>query len=87
MKVLKIQEIICMDKNGKFAIIKSHSQEELIEAIAELEGLNSCNGCKFNTQFPNYDMDTGKRLENVLMDACYMCSRNMNDRYEPKDNQ
>ena len=48
MKALKIQEIICMDKNRKFALIKSHTQEELIEAIAELEELQnrSCENCK-----------------------------------------
>ena len=29
MKALKIQEIICMDENRKFALVKSHTQEEL----------------------------------------------------------
>ena len=47
MKALKIQEIIGMDKNRKFALVKSHTQEELIEAIAELEELQnrSCSSC------------------------------------------
>ncbi len=57
---------------------------KLDEVIAEFEGLNSCDGCRFNTQFSQYDMDTGERLEDVLIEVCYMCSRNMNDRYEPK---
>lgn len=59
--------------------------KELDEAIAELEGLNSCDGCKWDYKIENIDSQTGYRCDDISPDACYICSRNMNDRYEPKD--
>ena len=82
MKALKIQKIICMYKNRKFALVKSHTQEELIEAIAELEWINSCDGCKWDYKIDNIDSQTGYRCDDISPEACYMCSRNLNDRYE-----
>ena len=60
------------------------------EAIAELEEAmkpKSCDGCKFNYDIDNFDSIDGKRLDSVSPNECYMCSRNMQDRFEPKDTQ
>jgi hypothetical protein len=39
--MLKISNIVHMDKNNKFAIIESSTQEELKDAIKELESLDN----------------------------------------------
>jgi len=67
-------------------------RHNLDEAIAELEELIksvSCNGCKYDIKYPNYDMDTGERLDDLIPKQCWECSRNTrqcDDRYEEKIN-
>lgn len=57
---------------------------ELDEAIAEIEvkDAKSCNGCKHDYDIENFDSVDGKRLDSFRPNECYVCSRNMNDRYE-----
>jgi len=58
----------------------------IASAIAELEAqkAKSCEGCKYNYDIDNFDSIDGKRLDNFRPNECYMCSRNMQDRFELK---
>ena len=62
--------------------------KEIQECIAELEVIQdrSCLGCKHNYEIVNVSAD-GVNLESVFPQDCYMCSRNMNDRYEAKESK
>ena len=56
----------------------------LREQIKELEAQEAkgCDGCKYNYDIDNFDSIDGKRLDSFRPNECYVCSRNMNDRYE-----
>lgn len=52
--------------------------------LEELTKLKTCDGCKHNYDIDNFDSVDGKRLDSFRPNECYMCERNMQDKYEPK---
>lgn len=64
-----------------------YTRYELDEAIAELKELTklkTCDECKHDYLIDNFDSVDGKRLDSFSPNECYICSRNFNDKYEPK---
>ena len=52
------------------------------KGYAEAMKPKTCEGCKFDYDIDNFDSIDGKRLDSFRPNECYMCSRNMQDRYE-----
>ena len=82
MKVLEILELVkkqlFMTEKGLVSIETLADKaiaevEAMQERIKELETPKTCDGCKYDAK--------------EMSKECYMCSRNVNDLYEPKDNQ
>ena len=57
------------------------------ELILELIKPKTCDGCKYDYKIDNIDSKTGYKCDDIFPDACYMCPRNMSDKYEPKDSK
>lgn len=62
------------------------AKDERIKELEEAMKPKTCEGCKFDYDIDNYDIIDGKRLDGFRPNECYICERNMKDRYEPKDN-
>jgi len=70
-KALEILKKI--EKMDGLAIIAKYESDEAIAELKKAMKPKSCEGCKF---------DKG---ENEMSNECYMCSRNVQDQYEPKE--